>query len=86
MQDLPNNMDEDEKHKLAYVMLHSDKKLLDKIHKLASKNHVNRKYEYRPYVSDEDVKSGRLKCKTVFVLEAKKTGKSYLDRAGKINY
>ena len=86
MQTLPKDMDEDEKHHQAYTMLHENKQLLDTLHQLATKDYKTDKYEYRSSVHSKKVKSGRLKYKKVFILQTRKTGKTYFDRAGLISY
>ena len=86
MQTLPSDMNEDEQYNIAYIMLHKNKQLLDKLHKSATKKYSTRKYEYRISVDDEFLKSGKLKCKKVLVLQARKTGKTCWDRAGSIRY
>lgn len=86
MQTLPSDMNEDEQYNIAYIMLHENKQLLDKLHRSATKKYLTRKYEYRTSVNDEFLKSGKLKCKKVLVLQARKTGKTCWDRAGSIRY
>ena len=86
MQTLPSDMNEDEQYNIAYIMLHENKQLLDKLHRSATKKYSTKKYEYRTSVNDEFLKSGKLKCKKVLVLQARKTGKTCWDRAGSIRY
>ena len=86
MQILPQDMDEDEKHHQAYTMLHENKQLLDTLHHLATEDYKTDKYEYRSSVHSEQVKSGRLKYKKVFILQTRKPGKTYFDRVRSISY
>ena len=85
MQTLPQDMDEDKKHHQTYTMLHENKQLLDTLHQ-ATEDYKTDKYEYRSSVHSEQVKSGRLKYKKVFILQTRKTGKTYFDRARSISY
>lgn len=43
-------------------------------------------YEQNEYVTEEDIKEKKYLSKKVMVLEAKRTGKTYHDRLGKIEY
>lgn len=43
-------------------------------------------WEDNPYVTDEDLKSGKYTLKTVFVIDAKTKGKKAWDRLGGISY
>lgn len=43
-------------------------------------------FELNQYVTDEDIKSGRYKCKKICVLQPKLTGKKMFDRLGEVSY
>ena len=43
-------------------------------------------YEDDPYVTAEDIKLKTYKQKRIIAIDAKKTGKKYLDRCGSIDY
>lgn len=63
----------------SYQLLVSDKYSL-------LKNYSKFGYEYNEYVTDEDIKEKKYLSKKVMVIDVGKTGKTYYDRIGKIEY
>ena len=43
-------------------------------------------WELNDYITQDDVQSGRYLMKKVIVIEPKKTGKKFFDRAGEVSY
>lgn len=43
-------------------------------------------FEMNQYVTEEDIKSGRYRCKKICVLQPKPTGKKMFDRLGEVSY